>query len=140
MTTRAVLHCNHCQGPVQPRKPSQTGAHFCPAKECQKAKRKFYYDRKSQEVVNEVMRRRRVFYRAALHDPRVTCPSCGLVDAIDGFPHPGRGGDGACRALRDTPAPASLGYADIALTWPVLRYTDGSEATLRPPTTEEMSA
>lgn len=84
---RATPHvCSGCQGPVQVRRPSKTGEHWCPKSECQAAKQRFYRAR-GKLPNQDVDALQRQFISDLAHRERVTCGQCGLPNALPGWAH-----------------------------------------------------
>lgn len=80
--------CSHCGVDMASRKPSKTGASFCPRAACQAAKQRFFRQRKRTglSVERDSPDSRNYIFRA-LHEPRIPCPRCGLEDAVGPFVH-----------------------------------------------------
>lgn len=129
-----------CNGPGCPRyvrqtKPSSSGLHFCPDPKCQAARQREYQARRKkkhdEELVAEhaaaldTLARQVIVITAlmqtALHDPRVQCEDCGLVDAIAGYPHPARGG-GPCYGVGGTVNGVTADQ--VRAIWPEPEYAD----------------
>lgn len=88
--------CSNCGDPVQARRPSQNGDHFCTKRECVNAKQKLYYNRRKKArlaaaehvaTIDDVDQERRAFVEVAIHRPRIECPVCGLPDGVGGWVH-----------------------------------------------------
>lgn len=99
--------CSHCDGPVKRRRPSLTGKHFCTKRECQRAKDRFHYRRRTEGSVNaEAVLKKRLeedhqqqlvnFIGHAANDERVDCGVCGRTGVIPRYPHPNPEWSGPC--------------------------------------------
>lgn len=75
--------CDNCGDPVQVRRPSKTGKHFCKKTPCQTAKHRHYREAVTVDAKAELAD----FVRDALHGRRTSCDYCGLEDAIPGWVH-----------------------------------------------------
>lgn len=95
--TGQIAKCSECGAVVQIRRPSLSGHHFCSRTECKRAKARFYYQKKGAfiKVADEQIR---LSFVSAMMTDRVTCQACGLIGAIDGYPHR-REDSGPCNAL-----------------------------------------
>ncbi len=116
---KPMLQCESCKEfCVHPRRPSAEALHWCSKQPCRAAKARHFYQ--GRKVDPDIVRLD--FLRKALHE-RMTCPVCGLADAIQGYGHPLPNG-GACLAL-------NLGMAKDILTvkWLYAVWPAGRERT-----------
>lgn len=131
-----TYECSFCRGPVQSRRPSQTGRHYCSKPGCQAAKQRFYRsertrtghknaaDREAEKA--EIARRQAearddtfvAIIRALAHQERVACPECKRTDALPNYIHPDPETGAPCRELRELPLPSGAGDKIVAAIWP----------------------
>lgn len=121
--------CRQCGSPVQRRRPSLTGVHFCTRKECQAAKQRFYYRRRQEGAATEAaeLERQKAETRdnliiAVLAEATAAethgCAHCGRATVLPSFGHPSADWSEPCPGGGPMPFPSSLG-SKIAMTlWP----------------------
>jgi len=92
---RPRASCSNCGDPVLRRRPSLTGKHFCSKKLCERAKQRFYYERRVSGAAESEARQAAThrqatlnFLTAALHGDRIDCDTCGRVGVIPRYAHP----------------------------------------------------
>lgn len=125
LSPRPASPCNNCGRPVQPRRPSKHGVHFCSTPICQSAKVRFYRTKQVEsasaaagtqlEQWTQIANNVTALLGSVIADARVTCPACGLIDAIEGFPHFGADAD---RCFGTGGAGVVLTRAAVETVWP----------------------
>lgn len=88
--------CTNCGGPVQQRRPSKTGWHFCSAQACVNAKQKMYRDARVEAKTSEAMVSTATATAVLLGDlvkpdPFKTCSGCGAERVLKGWAHRANG-------------------------------------------------
>lgn len=84
--------CTNCQAPVQQRKPSATGLHFCQRRPCVNAKQKKYRELRAQTATEDAANQTiDGFALLVTHlvgpDPYKTCSTCGAQKVLAGWGH-----------------------------------------------------
>jgi hypothetical protein len=99
--------CSNCGAPVQVRRPSLTGFHFCSKTECVRAKARLHYQKRRDYGVRTAANEAAIrddkvieLMFALAHAARVSC-ECGRADALPGYPHPTPGWTAPCFELGD---------------------------------------
>lgn len=83
---------NPCPSKVQPRRPSESGMHYCSSLSCQRKKQRDLYARRTQAARKDRDAEILDFGRA-MTQPRTGCSNCGRSDAIEGYIHPNEEGE-----------------------------------------------
>lgn len=86
------MACTGCGEPVQQRRPSQTGWHFCSARACANLKQKMYRARRMNEktsaaVANATTATVQLIQHLIGPDPFKTCSGCGATRVLTGWVH-----------------------------------------------------
>lgn len=74
--------CSNCQAPVQVRRPSKDGHHWCKQTLCQTAKQRHYRTARNTEGDNLILQ----LVTSLAHLERTAC-GCGLQNALPGWAH-----------------------------------------------------
>jgi hypothetical protein len=126
--------CAACGDPVQIRRPSLSGAHFCSRPGCAKAKHRFYYQRRRddgarrEELARQDAEQERDRHIVALvyalaHAEKVTCADCGRTDALSGYAHLDQQGEGCAGTKVDgVKWPSGLGSELARVIWPPVSF------------------
>lgn len=121
-TPKPKSKCDNCEGPMTRRRRSASGEYYCSKEDCQKKRRARAHERKKADLDRGKSLEQDAldgacaeFIRAALHDPRVACPLCGLTNGIEGYGHFGPDGAG-CAGLGGAVAGVRLVHA--LAVWP----------------------
>lgn len=105
--------CSNCGDPVKRRRPSLTGKHFCSKKLCEKAKQRFYYQRRVDGSAESEARRAADhqkmlvnFVGHVANDDRIDCDACGRAGVIPRYAHPVPDWSAACNPVDRLPVSA----------------------------------
>lgn len=76
-----------CPNRVASRRPSATGTHWCPHKDCQSTKQRFLRERRKEAELDDFREVVHALVRDLAFKPRQRCEVCGLEDALPGWFH-----------------------------------------------------